>query len=82
MSDPVIDAARRALVATRGHGNSTVCELESARQALKPIREKYRSLFDQATMDYGGSELPFPAGILAALREFAPLIYATEELPQ
>ena len=42
MSDPAIEAARRALVSTRGHGNSTVCEIEAAREALKPLRELHR----------------------------------------
>lgn len=45
MGDPALEAAERALVATRGHGHSTVCELASAREALKPIRDLHRYEF-------------------------------------
>lgn len=41
-ADPAVEAARRALVTIRGHGNSTLCEIEAAREALKPIRELHR----------------------------------------
>lgn len=80
MSDPAIDAAQRALNAKAYSVTCVHAATAAAREALKPIRAKYRELFDQATIDHGGASYPFPAGVLHALRELAPLIYSSEEL--
>lgn len=42
MSDPAIEAAQRALVATRGHGNPTVCEIAAAREMAKSVQELHK----------------------------------------
>lgn len=74
MSDPAIEAAQRALVATRGHGNSTICEIAAAREALKPIRELHTpkaALFAGVACAECRNEWPC---------DTAKLIYTTEEL--
>jgi len=83
VSDPAIDAAQRALVATRGHGNSTVCEIEAAREALKPMRE----LHHPVTRDDGAMgcdhcwNCPYDTNELWPCHT-AYLAYSTEELEQ
>ena len=76
MADPVVEAAQRALVQTRGHGNSTVCEVAAAREALKPIRELHDAFADY----YRGRDDAFAAGIQHVLRDLRGLIYSSEEL--
>lgn len=77
MSDPAAAAARRALVTNRGHGNSTACEIDSAREALKPIRELHKQAYrvdspEGMCCTHDGHRWPCPT---------ARLVYSTEELP-
>lgn len=52
MTDPAIEAAQRALVATRGHGNSTVCEIAAAREMAKSVQELHRRRASGAGLGY------------------------------
>jgi len=76
MSDPAIEAAERALVATRGHGRSTICEIAAAREALNPLRELHsRNSENECGICAGGqgNGATWPC-------ETAKLIYTAEEL--
>ncbi|AXQ53084.1 hypothetical protein SEA_RANDO14_64 [Mycobacterium phage Rando14] len=75
-ADPAIESARRALVSTRGHGKSTICEIEAAREALKPIRKLHQKMSAEAPLE----DVEVEHGMRAVLDALAPLIYSTEEL--
>ncbi|SKY04445.1 Uncharacterised protein [Mycobacteroides abscessus subsp. massiliense] len=80
MTDPAVEAARRAWVASGRVPLPTQQDLRgrisAAREALKPIRE----WFEVGWADYSKSAFGNPQ--LDLLRELAPLIFATEELNQ
>lgn len=77
MSDPSVEAAQRAL-ADLGYGRSGyVQRVAAAREALKPIREKWAELL----MPYATRLVdPEATGAIKVLEAFAPLIFTTEEL--
>ncbi|WP_457214023.1 hypothetical protein [Mycobacteroides abscessus] len=78
MTDPAVEAAERAV---RLHyppriTEPSTCEIDSAREALKPIRathERWEKIF-------GGSRGDVPEMIQVLLGELTPLIFTTEEL--
>lgn len=77
MSDPSIEAARRAW-ANRGAPDMepSVSEIVAAREALKPIREKIRELQTDIPTD----NPMFGEGVDYVIAELAPFIYSSEEL--
>lgn len=90
MTDPAYEAAWRAMRHDPHQGVSLydIAEIRvnSAREALKPIREKCDVLRAAAgerlhptdpDYDIGNA---FDDGVLSLIDELAPLIYATEEL--
>lgn len=77
VTDPAIEAAKRALVTIRGHGNSTLCEVEAAREALKPIREivqDMRSIADRSAF--------IKRDLYAYTEALEKLVFSTEELEE
>lgn len=77
MTDPVIKAAQRAL-AEIGTGMSRTFTAEAAaREALKPIREKWEELLGPYATRLVDPEA---TGAIKVLEAFAPLIFTTEEL--
>lgn len=75
--DPAVEAVRRAVVSTRGHGNPTVCEIAAAREMAKPIRELVEK-WDKAYRS--ASPAPGHTPLWRFLDELAPLIYSDDEL--
>lgn len=72
MSDPAVEAAQRSIMASGVWSETHLADriaLDSAREALKPIRE----LVENWDVCHEAQEM----ALLAALK---PLIYATEEL--
>ena len=76
MSDPSIEAAQRA-----GSGWYSAREVEAAREALRPVREKWEAWNGEwelgPTWDVEGNAQHV---IQLLLKDLAPLIYTTEEL--
>ncbi|QRY51827.1 hypothetical protein [Mycolicibacterium septicum] len=79
MTDPAIEAARK--VAERYPNVSISLDegghlIDSAREALKPIRAEYQDLRAKAL---ASNDTGFVAGLALALVRLAPLLYTTEE---
>lgn len=85
MSDPVIEAAQRAWDATAemtagGYVvNPYRVAKTAAREALRPIREKWEELLGPYATRLVNPEA---TGAIKVLEAFAPLIFTTEELNQ
>lgn len=79
MSDPAIEAARKAVNGGLGFPNGPVdaFAIQSAREALKPIRKESEQLLNPNVPQM--SRLWWD-GVQYALERIAPLIYSTEEL--
>ncbi|MBV6360417.1 hypothetical protein R2325_16310 [Mycobacteroides chelonae] len=78
MSDPAVDAAQRAMKAVTGAAFKPNYDLiVAAREALKPIREKWEELLDPYATRLADPEA---TGAIKVLEALAPLIFSTEEL--
>lgn len=86
MTDPAVEAARKALDNVGFGRSGHVQRVASAREALRPIREKCDAIRTAAGKrlhptdpgyDIGNA---FDDGVLSLIDELAPLIFTTEEL--
>lgn len=85
MTDPAVEAARKAWVASGRVPLPTQQDLRgritAAREALNPIRKLHAYLTEVADgLDARNSA--FQLGMRAVLKDIAPLIFTTEELNQ
>ncbi|WP_457062753.1 hypothetical protein [Mycobacteroides abscessus] len=90
MTDPAVEAAQRAWIERYGDlrrfdelcdGDTDIAAfvIASAREALKPIRDKWAELL----MPYATRLVdPEATGAIKVLEAFAPLIFTTEEINQ
>lgn len=84
MSDPAVEAARRAEQASGWwkSGYSTPWDhdyaVDSIREALKPIREKSAELEAM----FGGAATDVASGVRLVLAQIRPLLYASDELEE
>lgn len=77
MSDPAVEAAQRVSERHNWDGIMFAAADAGAREALKPIREKWAELL----MPYATRLVdPEATGAIKVLEAFAPLIFTTEEL--
>ncbi|SKY30226.1 Uncharacterised protein [Mycobacteroides abscessus subsp. massiliense] len=84
MTDPAVEAAKRLwesrTITAEFNADIYRNEIASAREALKPIRERHAHWVAELEK----SPLPATAGAIAlvVLADLAPLIFTTEELNQ
>lgn len=75
MSDPAVDAVRRArFLGSCGDGPEDFAE-NAAREALKPLQEMFTDL---NSLTYVADTLDKAEGMRTVLRAIFPLIFATE----
>ncbi|SIE08159.1 hypothetical protein [Mycobacteroides abscessus] len=79
MTDPAVEAARKAVNGGLGFPNGPIdaFAVQSAREALRPIREKWEELLGPYATRLVNPEA---TGAIKVLEAFAPLIFTTEEL--
>jgi len=77
MTDPAVEAANRARVTPGAVRSERLLAEAAAREALRPIRAKWKLLEAEAAHEDAEVKL----GMLHVLNAIAPLIYTTEELP-
>ncbi|OHU51483.1 hypothetical protein BKG82_23080 [Mycobacteroides chelonae] len=83
MSDPAIEAVRRMSTAAPDEPisfNEAGRLIAAAREALKPIREKWEELYAASEDGDSDSEGNWDGGMLHVLDLLAPLIFPSEEL--
>lgn len=77
MTDPAVEAAQKVWDRHDPPYRSDYLLVAAAREALKPIREKWTELL----MPYATRLVdPEATGAIGVLEAFAPLIFTTEEL--